>query len=67
MHMSPPYPGSLGCCSLSGGGSVFDLLRSSHCLWGFVLAALLYVLTKFAIILTRKRELLALRLDVLLL
>ena len=40
MHMSPPYPGSLGCCPLSGGGSVVDLLRSSHCLWGFVLACI---------------------------
>ena len=67
MHMSPPYPGSLGCCPLSGGGSVVDLLRSSHCLWGLCCYALLYVLTKFAIILTRKRELLALRSDVLLL
>ena len=40
MHMSPPYPGSLGCCPLSGCGSVVDLLRSSHCLWGFVLACI---------------------------
>ena len=67
MHMSPPYPGSLGCCPLSGGGSVVDLLRSSHCCGVLCWHALLYVLIKFAIILTKKRELLALRSDVLLL
>ena len=69
MHLNP-HPCSLGCSPLSGGSSVFvDLLSCVHLIVCRILCwyALLYVLTKFAIILTRKRQLPALLSDILLL
>ena len=67
MHLSPSR-GILGCCPFIGGGSVVvDLIFyiPLNVSWESVLVFVLvcitfYVLSRFAIILTRKRELFAL-------
>ena len=67
MHLSPS-PGSLGCCPFIGGGFVVvglffyvPLIVSWGSVFIFVLLCIaFYVLSRFAINLTRKRELVAL-------
>ena len=64
MHLSPP--GGLGCCPFSGGGSVvvdFLFIVSpivGVCNCSMFCCTLLYVHSSIAIILMRKRELIAL-------
>ena len=66
MHLSPPSPGSLGCCPFLGGGSVVvDLLFIvtpivGVCNCSMFYCTLLCVRSSIAIILMGKRELVAL-------
>ena len=66
MHLSPPPPGGLGCCPFKGGGSVVvDFLFIvtpivGVCNCSMFCCTLLYVHSSIAIILTGKRELIAL-------
>ena len=63
-------PSSLGCCQFYGGGSVVVYLLFLYLplfvevlCWSLILYALLCVLSSLAIILTKKRELVALLLS----
>ena len=65
MHLSPPPPSvGLGCCLFLGSRSVVDDLLlyvpPNFCGGSLLWYALLYVLSSFTILLTRKRELVAL-------
>ena len=70
MHLSLQphlHPGSLSCCPFQGGGSVVvDLLLYVHQLfvgvlfWSTFWYALLYILSSFAILLSKKKGLVVL-------
>ena len=66
MHLSPPPPRGLGCCPIEGGGSVVDEVLFivtpivGFCNCSMFCCTLLYVHSRIAIILVRKRELVVL-------